>query len=119
ECWIPAFRVANIRETGNGKEGETAAAQVRTVIGSAKTEHIRPDISSIIRGLSVFAHARKADVSVYYKSGGKSERMAHRNELHKRMEIAQAAVASAVANRLSKARHTMKFRLHSAVLDEN
>src|SRR5207248_9579547 len=57
ECWIPAFRVANIRETGNGKEGETAAAQVRTVIGSAKTEHIRPDISSIIRGLSVFAHA--------------------------------------------------------------
>ena len=41
------------------------------------------------------------------------------DELHKRMEIAQAAVASAVANRLSKARHTMKFRLHSAVLDEN
>ena len=35
------------------------------------------------------------------------------------MEIAQAAVAGAVANRLTQARHTMKFGLHSAVLDED
>src|SRR5437762_14285606 len=35
------------------------------------------------------------------------------------MEIPQAPVASAVANRLSQARHTMEFGLHSAVLDEH
>ena len=35
------------------------------------------------------------------------------------MEIPQAPVASAVANRLSQARHTMEFGLHSAVLDED
>ena len=34
ECRIPALRVADVRETGNGKEGEPAAAQVRTVVGS-------------------------------------------------------------------------------------
>ena len=35
------------------------------------------------------------------------------------MEISQAAVTSAVANRLSEARHSMKFGLHRAVLDED
>jgi hypothetical protein len=32
------------------------------------------------------------------------------------MEIAQAAVASAVTNRLPQGRHAMKYRLHGTVL---
>src|SRR6266567_3624701 len=119
ECRIPALGIPNVCETGNSEEREPAAAQVRTVVGSWKAQHIRADVSSVIRSLAVFAHARKANVSVYHQGRRKRERVADRNKLHKRMEIAQAAVACAVANRLTQTRHAMKYGLHSAVLDED
>src|SRR6266705_3747196 len=92
ECWVPALGVAYIGETGNRKQREPAAAQVRTVVGSWKAQHIRADVSSVIRSLAVFAHARKANVSDYHQGRRKRERVADRNKLNKRMEIAQAAV---------------------------
>ena len=90
-----------LAKTENGKEGEPAAAQVRTVVGSrGKPQHIRPEVSPDPE-LCPYSLMRVSHVSVYDQRRRKGQRVARRNELHKRVEIAQAAVASAVANSLA------------------
>src|SRR5207253_1054454 len=45
--------------------------------------------------------------------------MAYRHELHKRVEVSQAAVTGTVSNGLAQARLTVKHRLHGAVLGKD
>ena len=83
ECRIPALGVPNVCKTGNSEKRKAAAAQIRTIVGSGQAQHIRSDVSPVIRSLSVLAHACEAHVPVHNKGRRECERVTDSNELHK------------------------------------
>src|SRR5215469_5698328 len=107
ECWIPTLWVPNVRKTGNGEVRVPAA------------KHVRTDVRSVIRGLAIFAHPRKAHVAVNDKGRRECQRVTNRNQLHMGMKVAQTAIASTVTNGLAQTRHAMKHGFHGAVLYED
>src|SRR5437660_294424 len=98
ECRIPALGVPNVCKTGNSEKRKAAAAQIRTIVGSGQAQHIRSDVSPVIRSLCVLAHVCDADVPVHNKGRRECERMTDVHELHKRAEVSQSAVNSTVAS---------------------
>ena len=76
-CGVPSLRVAESGVARNREERNSAAAQVRAVVGTGNPQHVRPNVLAKVRSLAVLAHASKAHVAVNHQSGREGQRMAH------------------------------------------
>ena len=116
ESGVPSLGIANIGKTRNGEEGHTTTAQVRRIIGTRNPQHVETDVLAEVWGLAELAHASKAYVTVKDQVGREGQGVADCDQLHKRMKVTESAVTGTIANGIAQARHTVKHRLHGAVL---
>ena len=66
---IPSLGVAYIGEPRNSEKWESAASQVRSIVGAGEPQHIRPNVLANVGRLAILAHARKTHVAVDDKIG--------------------------------------------------
>src|SRR6266705_918627 len=77
ESGVPSLGVAEVCKARNREERNSAAAQVRAVVGTGNPQHVRPNVLAKVRSLAVLAHACKAYVTVDDQSGRKRPGVAH------------------------------------------
>src|SRR5882724_8170988 len=111
---VPSLWIADVCIPGDGEIRKAAAAKVRTV-RTRNSEHVRSDVDTEVRGLTVFTHASKADIAVDDEVRRKGQYVAHGDQLYERMEVTQSTITCTVSNRLAQTGFTMKHRLHGAI----
>ena len=77
ECRVPSFGVANIGKTGDAEHRESAAAQIRRIVGAGDAEHVRADVSAEVRRLPILTHACETDIAVHHERGRERQRVPH------------------------------------------
>src|SRR5215467_15179363 len=113
---VPALRVSKVGVPVHKEKGHAAVAYVRGIVSPWNPQHVQADVRAKVRGLSVFAHARKAHVAVHDERWRERQCMTNRDKLYKGMKVTQATIAVTVTNDLAKARLPVKHGFHSAVL---